>query len=406
MQRYILSAMSLFSSAGLGKKHTIAVCDVGSGSVAVGIVEVTAGEKPGARVIIAERRSLPLTEAPVSGTVPGAVQSPDRIGTLAQETATAVLEKHAKAGGTPPKEVIAIVHAPWVRSQTVHASKKYESPIVITQAVISEIAKEASQSQTTLEAGNIFERSVMHIMLNGYHSKVPEGKSVQRLGVSVLQSDMDSGMRQALDRAFGAAFPGRAVQYHSVFFAMSVVIQEYAHNPPSYTVVDVTSLATSAADVRAGAVMHHASCDVGWRTIAEGLSTIQKTTPEEALSKVRMVAEDTCSDALCGEVFTALKKVEPSIVEAYGRMFAELSKERRVPEILFVISPPDLSQWFTALLARIDLAQFTLTERPFTVQPLHARYLSEAVSFNPGIIPEAGLAVGAAFVHIQARSVH
>ncbi len=388
--------MKLFSFSRLGKAggQTVTVCDIGSGSVAVGIVALGSAGKT--TVLISERRMLPPEER-------GKTQIIDQLKTLAHETATAVLDQHAKRGGTPPSDVIAIVHTPWVRSETASASEQFTEPTVITESIISETAKKAVREETKLTVANVFERSVMRVALSGYPTSTPEGKTSPRIDISVLQSDIKPEMLSAMKEALGAVFVGRTITFQSAFFAFSIIIKELLPNITHYTLIDVTSLATSAAVVRQGAVLEHADAEIGWRTIVMELAKIHGTTPAEALSRARMATENTCTDALCQTVLQSLTAVEPMFVDAYGKMFSELAKGKRIPGMVILVAPPDLGPWFSNIFSRVDFAQFAVSEQPFSVHQLWAQALESHIDMAPESSEDTGIAAAAAFVHIKSR---
>ena len=385
----------IFSLARSGSK-TVAVCDIGSGSVAVAIVEVPSDAESRVRILISERRALTQEDR-------AAAQAIGQLKTLAQETAAAVLDQHVKKSGTPPSEVIAIVHAPWVRSETTSIVQRFGQPTPITEKIISEAAKQAVRDDTKLSAANVFERSVMRIAISGYPTARPEGKTGDRIEIAVLQSDIQPDILAGMTDALGAVFVGRTVTFHSAFFALSIIIREFLPNISHYTLVDVTSLATSAAVVRQGAVLEHAESPIGWRTIVTALAKVTGTTPAEALSRARMAADDSCTDAVCQSVVQSLAAVEPQFVSAYGKMLNELAKAKRIPGLLILLAPPDLGNWFANILSRIDFAQFAVSERPFTTQQLFSSVLARHIDPAPEATEDAGVAIGAGFVHMRMR---
>ncbi len=180
-------------------------------------------------------------------------------------------------------------------------------------------------------------------------------------------------------------------------------IQEYLPTVSNYTLIDVTSVATSAFVVRGGAIMGHADAKIGWRAVLTELAAIHGTTPAEALSRVRMVVEDVCTNELCQSVLQALSKIEPKFVDAYGGMFSELIKDKKVPATVILITPPELGIWFSNILSRIDFSQFTISEQLFSVHQLHEEHLVKKTEIITTLTQDAGIAAAAAFMHIRAR---
>ena len=378
--------------------QTSIVCDVGSAGVAIAVVEAHLGDSPFANVIVSERRALGLTETSRSEK-----QTIDQLQTLMRELAASIIDRHAKSGGATPASIMCIVHGPWVRTETTHAERHFEAPTTITANIIADIAKEATQKKSTATEQNIFERVVTRVLLNGYHTKNPEGKIASRVMVSVLQSDINPVMHEALGQALLSVLPGREITYRSALFVQGVIIDEYAPDIAHYTLIDINSTATNVAVIREGSQLAHATAPIGWRAIIQSLASLDDASADAALSKVRLVAEDACTDAACAQVLDALKKAEPQFVDAYGKMLAELSNELRAPAKMLIVAPPDVGGWFVNFFGRIDFAHFTIAEQPFVVEQLFARYLERGVQFAPSMRPDTGIAAGAALVHISLR---
>jgi cell division ATPase FtsA len=375
---------------------TFAVCDIGSGSVAVAIVEVRDDNGSNSHILLSERRAL-------SQETRGDDQVIIQLKTLIQETASSVLEKHSNGGGNRPIEVIASIHSPWVNSETMSTESKFEQPTLITSEIISSLAKEAAHKKTSLDSANIFERSVTRIELNGYPTSSPEGKYASRISVSVLESDIDTRFSSATKEALGAVFTGREITLHSAFFILNVVIHEYIPEISHYTLVDVTSRATSVAVVRNGALLEYAVAPIGWRVAVEKIATKQSTTPTEALSRTRMVGDDTCTNAECKAIMQTLMESEPDFVDAYGKMLVELSKSKRAPNTMILVTPPDFGGWFSGIFSRIDFAQFAVSENPFSVQQLFGSDIASKVVAESTSAEDTGIFAMAGFVHILSK---
>lgn len=105
-------------------------------------------------------------------------------------------------------------------------------------------------------------------------------------------------------------------------------------------------------------------------------------------------------DDACSSVETALAKAEPELAAAFGAAFGELAAARRLPNTLLLSAHQYFVPWLTAFFERIDFAQFTLTSRPFTVEPISAKG-SRDIIWEPGVGTDQVIAEAVAFINTE-----
>ncbi len=375
-----------------GSRPTL-ILDIGSGSVASAIAEIGHGDTP-TTVIAARRESLKLTEnsRPDPKTLlPGIAEA-------VKSALTSFSENHSK---TLKKitEIHVVLHSPWATSSANGATRQFTTEQVIKDADISALAKEAVGSASPLP-GNIFARAVVRTEVNGYPTTKPEGKRGMSLRVIALQSAAEESTISVIKDAVSAIVPGRETTFHAATRSFLTILQPLARSIPHYTFVDVTSELSEVFVVREGVLAGMHTADVGWRTLIRALADKYHTTPDDALSRLRMVREETGTGSSCEDVMASLGELATAIATSYGTAFTAVSTEERLPATMILSVPPDVAQWFTDFFARIDFSQFSVTEHPFSVQLLMARHLAERVQPAPGVTIDAGIASSAAFVHI------
>src|SRR3989344_5972587 len=146
----------MFRLMGKQSGRTIAVADVGNGSVAVGIVRI--GAHGNARVLISERATLPAgersSEASISGTI-----------SLLGETAQKVLAKYGEAAVDKRHvdSAYAVIHSPWTRSKTVRAARQLKEETKIEKNMTDSLARQALETQTEYYHGKILEAGIIRV---------------------------------------------------------------------------------------------------------------------------------------------------------------------------------------------------------------------------------------------------
>lgn len=379
----------MFSKRSAGKPVLIA--DVGDGSFGLAIATLAA-DAP-AHVIRAVRTILPIEDRTRE-------QAAAAIAKSLEESLTAFLVP-GEAAAPVPEDIHIVARAPWTRLRTARSERSLGETRVITKDVIADEAKKALEQPSSLDRAGILEAGVLQVFLNGYHTNDPLDKKAQSVAVVAYESDLDAAFRSSLAGIFGRLLPGRAPVFHSGMRALLAVMHEHFPELQRFVLLDIGNTTTSCTVVRKDAITQH-------EVVPEGISTLMKRIaptglPEETLSLLRMLSNDTCSTAACQSIKDSLARAEPELVRAYGEVFAKLSGARRLPNGAILSAPAEVTPWLQGFFSRIDFSQFTATTKPLTVEPLSPDHLGAAVSWEAGVTADTGIGVAAGAVNILAH---
>ena len=386
----------MFRLMGKQSGRTIAVADVGNGSVAVGIVRI--GAHGNARILISERSALPAgersSEASISGTI-----------SLLGEMAQKVLAKYGEAavGKQHVDSACAVIHSPWTRSKTIRAATQLKVETKIERSMLDSLARQALEADTEYDHGKILEAGIIRVELNGYPTLKPLGKHAHHIAASALLSECEPKIRGDVAEALSKVFACPPPTLRSDTRALLSVTRESSSLPKESLIVNMTYEATSTIVVRKGIITETALIPEGSSSIVRRISG--EKMPEETMTLIRLLALDQCEAEACEATKAAIAKAEPEIVKAFGEIFGRLSASRRLPNRLLLLAHEDLSPWLVRFFSRIDFAQFTVTTRPFSPAPLSMDTLKELVAFEKDVALDVPLGIAAALVPLEiARS--
>lgn len=372
-------------------KGTVLVVDVDDASVGVALVDL--GDK--ARIVQSTRVTLPVEQ-----------RSPDHSATavvaLLEETAQKIVQAYAAGAGAPPLIAsYAIIRSPWTRFRTVQAEEVYEKPVIVNEKLIEALAKKALQAPSELDAGNRLESGVVHVYLNGYATNNPVGKQVMRAMVTAYESDVKPEVKNAVENALAKVLPGRVPVVRSGMCALLSVIGEHMPELHRAVIIDVGSSSTHCAVVLKEAVTQTAVIPEGLLTVIAKIAA--GSLPEEVLTQLRMLANDSCSTDACKALKDSLARIEPDLAKEFGESFAKLASKRRLPNTAMLSAPAEIAPWIAGFFSRIDFAQFTTTMQPLATELLTAEHLADAVTWE-GRSPDTSLGVAAGYVNILSKS--
>jgi hypothetical protein len=366
----------------------VVIADIGGGGSAVGLIKT---------------KSAGPAELAAYARVHANLEERDRARALSQLSSS--LKDAAQAAHTAaaqqklfgPRELYAVVHAPWIASKTLSAQRAFDKETRITDALIGELAKEALASDPSVVRDNLAEASVSHVELNGYTVHEPSRHSAHHVKVIVLASEIEKECRESLQAALQASFPGLTVKWRSYIRALSSLLHERGSDGRNAVVVDVADDATAIAVLRKQELASFANVSVGLHAILTQLSS--GSSREETLALLSMLERGTCSSAECDRVSASLSQAETELTKHLGEGLASLAALRRLPNDLFIVAHPDIAPWLARFFARIDFAQFTMTAKPFSVYALTPADLTRLVTAASGLRADTSIFVAAALVH-------
>lgn len=369
--------------------------DIGSGSVALALLcnKTDSGK---IHLLAAKRRTLPQSEQEDKG---AAVF--DQIIKLIAPTHDELVAPFSAHERRTYDRVTVIVRAPWFTSQSADAAQSFDGPLSITSAHIDTLAKQATATVPAQSNREFFEQVVVRTELNGYPTGKPVGKTAHRAHVITLSSSAEGAHLAKIREALATIAPGVKPEIRSAAHVAIRVLNPLARRTPHYVVIDVTSEASSIMVVSSNRITAYETVPTGWRALVREVARKYSTTPEEALSRLRMVIAESCTGEDCVSVFGALSDLAPTFIKGYVDTFTALAKDEKVPSTLVLVAPEDTAPWFVELLGRLDFAPFTDTGNPFFVRRFHEDHAAKMVSFGSAALPDAGLAFGAAFVHMR-----
>ena len=367
-----------------GRKEIHAVLDISPGGAAIAVLSQSGS---GAAEVLSQGSSAlslePRTAEQAKGLIEGQIKE-------AAEISLKLLSATGRSG--PIARVYVVVHAPWCETQIVSARKQFEKEQRIQSQIIGALAQESVARVTT----TTIEKSVIQVSLNGYPTGRPENKFARDLAVTSIVSSCDEAVVRATEGAVRQAFPVAQIVWRSATRAALSLARE-ARLGSEFLIVDVGSDDTHILSYREGTA-DQLVIPEGTRTILAKAAAGKS--PEEVLGFLRMMTRDACSSDACDAIRTGLASAEPDLVRVFGESIAKISGARKVPNDVILLCHPDLEDWMTSFLSRIDFAQFSVTSLPLS---LYTPERLDVGRWVAGAQSADALTVAAALVNIESR---
>ncbi|MDR3571360.1 MAG: hypothetical protein P4L81_04130 [Candidatus Pacebacteria bacterium] len=378
----------MFGKRSNGQVVAIALIESGSAGIAL----LKTGQQP--ELLAHAREELALEVRSKEAQLSGVLQA---LATAGEK----VLAEYTKVGKKAISTCYVVVGSPWSRSFSGSAGTKLDRATAITDAMISELAKQALETQKDIDRANFMEASVSRILLNGYPASDPAAKRAQEIDVFTLISDCDKGIKTGATEALAKLFPGTSILWRSSARA-DLVAATQIDPSGSYLIVEMDGEATDLISVHKGVLDQRVLVEQGVRQI---MDTLAKGKPAaETITLMDMLEKDECDDAACTELRDSIAKAEPELVHVFGEALAKVTAGRKLPDELILIVPPSLAPWLSRFFARIDFTQFTATTRSLTAGSFTVRQLSGVPKNEPSLFTDADLCIACNLVNTELSS--
>ncbi|NTV22132.1 MAG: hypothetical protein HGB03_01005 [Candidatus Yonathbacteria bacterium] len=385
--------MSLFRHHVKQKARLIHVYDIGSASVGGAVVLLEHGKK--ARIMYTVRRDVFMRETP------DAKRFRDEILT-ALSGVVEDIAKHAPAhirftkhALLRPEKAFFMLASPWYASQTRHVHVSFKRPTRIRQIDLEERAEREYQdflkSPEVLALGDtshtLFDRRIIQVSVNGYETSVPEGKEATTLDMSIvfsiIPSDAATRMKEICERAFSSV----EIVFQTFSLATFDIVRNKEPNLSECMLLDVSGEVSEASFVREGVLWETVSFPVGKLTLVRRIAELLGSTPDEALSSLRMYAENGFSREEKMRIGKAVETAAESWMRALRHAVSVSVPEEQMPSSVRLASDADVLSWLRSVLEHEEMSP----------QAVDMLYVHDLCDMSSGITYDSFLVVGSAF---------
>ena len=372
------------------KRGTIAIVDVGTGSAGVGILRLH--DKEAAIMQASARVSLTFEDRTPQQSIAALSQA------IKEAGGKAMSSYHSQKEHPAPDSLFIFLRIPWCRSKSMEAVKRFDEETLITDRVISQLAKEVLTAEKDIDTTNLLEATVMKIQLNGYHVADPKGKRAHSVAISVLLSDADLNAKANILEAVKSIFPSHVPQWRTHTRALMRVLGESSEEWRDCLVLDLGTESASVFVVRKGILLDQTIVQYGSRSILKAVS--KRGMPEETMALLSLYERDQAGEST-EQIRTQIAEAEPEMIQKFGERLSALASQKRLPNRLLLVAHPDLAAMLSRFFSKIDFAQFTVTNQPFSVLAVDSKHLERFIVAGNGAVPDPSISIAGAFVNIE-----
>jgi hypothetical protein len=359
--------MGLFSS--VKKVHTVALFDIGSGSIGGALVHYSDDEKIMPTIInsfrtdIVFRQKLDFSE-----------YLSDMIVAL-ENTATGLY----KSASGAPDEIVCVLASPWYLSETRLIKTSKATPFIFTKRLADgllqkelELLSESYQRKYG-NSGNkpeLLEERILNVSLNGYPIDDPLGKKARSLELTMLISISPQLCLDRIRESLSKTFHHTPVSFSSFMLSSFMAVRDRYVSPDSYLLLDIGGEVTDVAIVSRGILKASLSFPFGKRSFFKYMTSKLDIELRDAQEIFNLYVTNTLSEKRKNALAPLFKSIEQLWCEAFRESISALPYTLSLPGTVFLTADNDIQDWFASVLCNEEYIQSMLVERKCRVVTL------------------------------------
>ncbi|MEI6479952.1 MAG: hypothetical protein WCO12_00300 [bacterium] len=371
--------MGLFSSNRCTKNIEL-VCDVGSGSVGISLVDTTCTPP---KILFCER--IYFTTPRLNATSEISVVSNEL------KEALVLALQHAISQGIKPSHVSCFYSSPWFISQVQVLKLSHSSPSVFSEEVFEKLVTEGennfmsskdASNHTSLEDVKIIERRVTQVKLNGYQTHNPFGKKSTTAEVSIFVSALSKKSIETIEESINHVFAGLKIEHHTFVLASGAILRNLFHSNDSFFVFDISDEVTDISLIDNNALFDTMSFPIGTRSIISRIESDCKLDYSLAQSALSMYLKNETHEEQNTLIDSSVDSIRKDWFTQLERSFGGLVKNVAMPPVIYFITDENMIPFFETLFEKNKSYSQTMSEYKFQIIPIKNEMFESHVDFS------------------------
>ena len=338
------------------KEETIAVFDIGSGSVGGAIFLSSPDKRP--IIISSFRKSFKLRDF-VSGEslIKEMLESVEEVARYLQK------DIHKT-----PDKVFAVLSSPWATASLRSIKRKRPEGFTFTEKFAKELIKEEilKFKKENTDFDEIIDRRVVNILLNGYEIPKPYGKRVKESEIQILLSLSSGELVNKIENVITKTYH-KEIKFTSQMFSDFIVVRDIFDRLNDFIILNIDEETTEVSIMRNDFLVGTASFPYGKNSLIRRISKRLNKDISNTASILSMYKNQHLEEGYIKELEDSIKEESKAWTNSLKTVFRSLFSDLLIPHNIFLVSDTSSDKWFLNLLHKNNFPEFTTTNDSFNV---------------------------------------
>jgi len=325
---------------GKNKSKKIILFDFRSSSVAASIISVNK-ENVVPKILFTERERYYFSEAPKS----------DEFIKRAHITLKKIIKKiHSFKTNDPDiehnvSEIHILYGAPWYHPDFIDAHYEQDKTFVFNKELLVKIVKSATTDFELNTEGEITEKNIASILINGYETNDPFNKKTKDVKMSLYLSNIATQTKNDIETILKDNFHVEKIQSHTHTSVLYTFLKNHFHSTHNYVLLDISGEITEITVVKNSFFKKNITVPAGSHLFIRKLSEFYGYDLHTAISNINVFIEnksDVKTKKKSKEVF---EKIRDNYLELVKESF-DKEKILNIPTKVFIVSEDNFRNLF------------------------------------------------------------
>lgn len=378
----------MFSFSSKTKEEVVALFDVSSGSVGGAIMHVNESGSP--IIVSSFRKNFKIRENSSTSLV-----NKEMLNYLYD--VALIIQKDAKV---MPKKVYVVLSAPFVKSTLKKIKHRVDGGFLFTEKFAKDLVKEELDRFKRLNSdlGEVVDKRITNILLNGYEVKKPNGKRVKECEVDVFLSLADESLLSSIEEVLSKVYHG-GVKFTSNMFANFVVVRDIFETLNDFIIIDVGEEVTEISVMQKDNLLNVGYMPFGKNTFIRELSSLLKKEVENIFSILRLYKRGHLEDGVVKKIEKSIYSVNKSWISSVKKTLHGLLFDTLIPPNVFLVCDNDSDNFYKNILSVGNFPEFTTTNDSFNVIIPGDNILRDFYKTSLGVKKDRDLIIKSIFIN-------
>lgn len=326
------------------------ILDIGSGSVGAALVVSGAGKHPS--TVFTVRKDIAFQKR----------IDPKRLPIMLADTLASVLDlvmkdgvKHLRFtnyGNSAITNVHVVLASPWYISHTKSVAVKKDNTFTVTKQLLSEYVQAEQHSlidslpeheEQFQEGVRPIEHSVVRLLLNGYETASPIGKTAKEMCLSLYVSLMPESIGQVIETSILRLFHPQKIQFHTFGLVAMHATRQLFPTVEDFLFIDFGSEVSELFLVKKGVLTNTVSVPCGKHAFVRMVAHELSVDEAVALSTITLYVAGRAEPASNQRITDVSLRIKEEWLAHISVALDLLEKESTLPEKVYSVADPDIA---------------------------------------------------------------
>jgi hypothetical protein len=250
-------------------------------------------------------------------------------------------------------EIHVLYGAPWYNPDFIEAHYEQDKPFIFNKELLAKIIKSATKEIESNTEGEIIEKNIASILINGYETDSPFNKKATDVKMSLYLSHVANQTKEDIENIIKNNFHIDKIHSHSHASMFYTFLRNNFHSANNYVLLDISGEVTEVTIVRNSFFKKNITVPVGSHIFNRKLSEIYGYDLYTAISNINVFLDNKNEPKSKKRAKEMFENIKDHYLELIKSSFSR-EKVLNIPTKIFIIADEEVRNLFINIFESSD----------------------------------------------------